>query len=54
MLAEKGKSDKLTCPLCGGVFRDPYIATCGVSMKSSGVYVLPASLLHGDPLSLHN
>eukprot|EP00731_Ephydatia_muelleri_P029360 Em0020g1004a len=27
--AEMGKNEKLLCPLCGGVFRDPYIATCG-------------------------
>lgn len=32
VLAEKAKSDTLTCPICSGVFRDPYIATCGVSL----------------------
>ena len=31
VLAKNAKSDTLTCPLCNGVFRDPYIATCGVS-----------------------
>ena len=31
VLAENAKSDTLTCPLCNGVFRDPYIAACGVS-----------------------
>ena len=35
MLAEKGKSEKLTCPLCSGVFRDPHIATCGVSQYAT-------------------
>lgn len=30
VLAENAKSDTLTCPLCSGVFRDPYIAACGV------------------------
>lgn len=31
VLAENAKNETLTCPLCGGVFRDPYIAACGVS-----------------------
>ena len=30
VLAENSKNDTLTCPLCHGVFRDPYIAACGV------------------------
>ncbi|XP_019850390.1 PREDICTED: E3 ubiquitin-protein ligase TRAF7-like [Amphimedon queenslandica] len=29
VLAESDKHERLLCPLCGGVFRDPYIATCG-------------------------
>ena len=31
VLAETARNETLLCPLCGGVFRDPYIATCGVS-----------------------
>ncbi len=30
VLAETARNETLLCPLCGGVFRDPYIATCGV------------------------
>ena len=30
VLAENAKNETLLCPLCQGVFRDPYIATCGV------------------------
>ena len=30
VLAENAKNETLTCPLCNGVFRDPYIAACGV------------------------
>ena len=32
VLAENAKNETLLCPLCRGVFRDPYIATCGVSL----------------------
>jgi len=31
VLVENAKNETLLCPLCGGVFRDPYIATCGHS-----------------------
>ena len=31
VLAEEAKNETLMCPLCRGVLRDPYIATCGVS-----------------------
>lgn len=31
VLAENAKNETLLCPLCRGVFRDPYIATCGHS-----------------------
>ncbi|XP_064406135.1 E3 ubiquitin-protein ligase TRAF7-like [Halichondria panicea] len=31
VLAEAARNETLLCPLCRGVFRDPYIATCGHS-----------------------
>lgn len=33
VLVENAKNETLLCPLCGGVFRDPYIATCGVRLS---------------------
>lgn len=45
LLAENAKNDTLTCPLCNGVFRDPYIAACGHSFcrpcYSGGTDVCP-------------
>lgn len=29
VISENNKSERLLCPLCNGVFRDPFIATCG-------------------------
>lgn len=37
VLAENAKNDTLTCPLCSGVFRDPYIAACGVGVAVTSV-----------------
>ncbi len=36
VLAEAARNETLVCPLCRGVFRDPYIATCGVRGESGG------------------
>ena len=33
VISENNKSERLLCPLCNGVFRDPFIATCGVSLS---------------------
>ena len=30
-LANKINTGCLTCPVCNGLFQDPYVATCGVS-----------------------
>ena len=66
VISENNKSERLLCPLCNGVFRDPFIATCGVSLShyflSLYVYMyiylsiylslsLPASPLSLLPLS---
>ena len=40
VLAEAAKNETLICPLCKGVFRDPYIATCGVSPCSLTQFTL--------------
>lgn len=43
VLAESAKNETLICPLCRGVFRDPYIATCGVSYPPSLLSIFPHS-----------
>ncbi len=55
VLAEAARNETLLCPLCRGVFRDPYIATCGVRGERAVAYV-GGSLCRGvfrDPLHCH-
>ena len=55
MLAETAKNDTLLCPLCKGVFRDPHIATCGVSpsLTNTHYHVLPLTYALTQCLSGH-
>lgn len=54
VLVENAKNETLLCPLCGGVFRDPYIATCGVRLSVPAHMVAAAVLVVGMLFLVHS